>query len=450
MQQTIRGKIFRLAAALCLCSAAAVRAEVHTTSNSAYGSFFTKHLDAAGGRRPRQRANDVINSGRDRLTPAERRSESQAMFHKDNGYYLGGTWQEPDFALNGAQKTHGRLATDSKTLSKEQRARRSVLSMAKFARAGHSTADRTGGVADVLQPEKGLTINRHTKVAHYADGAPVMYHGAPAGLVVGDEMLENLKDVSEDPKKFVERVFDNPSKEVRHNDGLESGAFFATTDPSNAKKYATPGAVSRSGVEKVDGFIMKMKPDASAKFAWGPLSGVATNSIASQLTLARCNPDPEAAERSVLDDMEREVVDYNKRVDFVKSGEKGKLILDSGADGVRDTRAVTEFAFLNREKLPEVVEVYDLEGNVILEDPNKTARHVNQPVPTVPGQPALRRKLRETKHFEPLQKSVTSRLRGAVTEARSRSANRAAQAAEKHKERMEQARKSKPQRKAWL
>merc|ERR1719352_1047377 len=105
---------------------------------------------------------------------------------------------------------------------------------------------------------------------------------------------------------------------------------------------------------------MKMKPDASAKFTWGPLSGVATSSVAQQLKLAGCNPDPDAAEVSVLDDMEREVDDYNKRVDFVKSGEKGKLILDSGADGVRDTRAVTEFAFLNREKLPEVVEVYDL------------------------------------------------------------------------------------------
>lgn len=422
------------------------KVEVHTTSNGAYGSFFTKHMDAAGFR-SHERANDVINSGRDRLTPAERKSESQAIFHKDNGYYLGGTWQQPDFPLNGAKKTRGKLSTDFDNLSEEQRARRSVLSMAKFARAGSSIADRTGGVADVLQPHKnGLTINKHTKVAHYADGTPVMYHGAPAGLVVRDSdenvlsVHDNLNDVSEDPKKFVERVFDNPSQEVRKNDGLESGAFFATTDPMNAKKYATPGKVSRIGKEKVGGFIMQMKPDPKAKFAWGPLSGEATNKNAQQLRLAACNPDPDAAEANFRDDMAREVDDYNMRADLLNSGEKGKLILDSGAHGVRDTRTVNEFVFLNREKLPEVVEVYDLDGNVILEDPNKTARHMNNPVPTVvlPGQAAPRRKLRATKQLEPLQKSVTSQLY-----------DHAVKAAEKHKQRMEQARKSKLQQKAW-
>jgi hypothetical protein len=102
----------------------------------------------------------------------------------------------------------------------------------------------------VLNADHGLTINKHTGVAHYPDGSPVLYHGAPAALATEEgEIYDNLELVKEDPKKFQEQVYNHVSKDVKEGRGIQKG-FFATTDPLNALNYARPWNNSRSGVQK--------------------------------------------------------------------------------------------------------------------------------------------------------------------------------------------------------
>jgi hypothetical protein len=108
------------------------------TTSSAYGSFYSQHAAAAGSGK-RTPVNFRHGSNQGGLTAQERRGEDRALHDSRNGYLLRGSWQKPDFPLNGAKRTYGKLATDSPNLSEEDQARRSKLSNAQYARAGRSS-----------------------------------------------------------------------------------------------------------------------------------------------------------------------------------------------------------------------------------------------------------------------------------------------------------------------